>query len=186
MTAIKIKMLRPYTWAVTGTVQQRFSVTLQGSDTIFDFCSSFYSIFFFFFCQLSLEATAQLCGLTPSFNLLHNVPPHCKKTKQLLFLCVYFCSLHLWRTCAWIVSLVCTDWPVWNPASILLLPEPPLALNNTSRHAVRDQLTLKLLDFTLKAVDEYRVLPTVLLVYAQTSPEGTWCWGKHGLSYARV
>lgn len=63
---------------------------------------------------------------------------------------VVFVSAFPWRPCSWIVSLIWTERPVCNPVSILLLAKAPPALNKTSRHAVRDQLTLKLLDFTLK------------------------------------
>lgn len=67
------------------------------------------------------------------------------------------------------------------PASKILrasswCPKPPLALNNTSRHAVRDQLTLKLLDFTLKSPAPQmsaEFCRQFWLIHAQTLPEGT-------------
>ena len=161
----KNKMLGPSAWAVTGSVEQNFSVTLQGSDTIFDFSFSF-----FFFWQLEFEASAllgsarlgsallcsaPLCGLTPSFNLLHNVPPHWQGGEKKHNCCFRLCTsaLCIFEGHALGLLLFFSTYsrPVCNPASVLLLPGPPLALNNTSRHAVRDQLTLKLLDFTLKA-----------------------------------
>lgn len=181
----KNKLLGPSVWAVTGSVEQNFSVTRQGQTP---------SLIFFFLAAVAWShgparlcsarlGSARLCGLTPSFNLLHNVPPHWREEKNKCCFCLCTSALCIfWRTCTLIV-VVC----VCNPASVLRLPGPPLALNNTSRHAVRDQLTLKLLDFTLKspsAADERSVLQTVLLIYAQTLPEGTWwCWGKRGLSY---
>lgn len=48
----KNKMLGPSAWAVTGSVEQNFSVTLQGSDTIFDFSFSFFFFGSFAKCQL--------------------------------------------------------------------------------------------------------------------------------------
>lgn len=135
----KNKMLRPYVWAVTGSFLQNFSVTLQGS---FFFPSLVQS------CSFSLKPqTALHCGLTPSFNLLHNVPPHWKNSCCFCVCTSVLCISEGLR----LLFSVCTDWSVFNSMSILLLPETPLALNNTSRHAVTDQLTLKLLDFTLKA-----------------------------------
>jgi len=75
------------------------------------------------------------------------------------------------------LGLFISGWAACNSVSIPLLPEPPLALNNTSGRAVRDHLTLKLLDFTLKApatqmsVEFCRLF---LLIRAQTLPEGRW------------
>lgn len=62
-----------------------------------------------------------------------------------------------------------------NFGSILLLPKPPLALNNASRHADRDQLTLKLLDFTLKSPAPQmsaEFCRQFSLIHAQTLPGG--------------
>lgn len=113
--------MRPSTWAVSESVRRNFSVTLLESGSVSD---------------------ARSCH----FSLLHNGQPRWRKTT--IGCCFHLCLL--WRPCSWIVSLVWTERPVGNPVSILLLLEDPPALNNTSRHAVRDQLTLKLLDFTLK------------------------------------
>lgn len=107
--------------------------------------------------------------MSPSFRMLHNAStlvfqlPHFGRFCSVLFCFVLFSSHQQRRSACDCVS-------------VLLPPVPPLALNNTSRHAVRDQLTLKLLDSTLKAptpqIAECRVLQTVLLIYAQTLPEG--------------
>lgn len=49
----KNKMMRLHTLAVTGSVRQNFSVTLQGSDTIFIFF--FFLFFFYFFWSVCLK-----------------------------------------------------------------------------------------------------------------------------------
>lgn len=167
--------MRPYWWDITESVQLNvYSGTLQGSQTNFDF--HFFSI--------------HLMPQLSSVDLVQ-VSVYCIMWKHTagtqLFPSVHF--LRLW-------------WPMFlrlflsygqAGLSIILCPssgllKPPLALNNTSRHAVRDQLTLKLLDFTLKAavLEEYWVLQTVLLDYAQTLPGGTLQWGKYDLSYANL
>ena len=188
-------MLGPSAWGVTGSVEQNFSVTPQGQTPSLIFFS-----FFLFFGSCSLKprlGSARLdSALLGSVDWLQVsiccIMCHHTDGKKKIKCCFCLCTSALcifWRTRTRIVVvfLLSTARRVCNPASVLRLPGPPLALNNTSRHAVRDQLTLKLLDFTLKspsAADERRALQTVLLIYAQTLPEGTWwCWGKRGLSY---
>lgn len=145
-----------------------------------------FFFFFFFLGRFSLKP--QLCSVdwlqvSICCIMCHHTAQKKKKNSCCFCLCTSALCIFGGRELG-LFLLACASRPFCNPVSILLPPEPPLALNNTSRHAVRDQLTLKLLDFTLIApVPQMRVLQTVLLIYAQTLPEGTWWWGKCGLSY---
>lgn len=76
------------------------------------------------------------------------------------------------------------------PHSSSCCPNLRSALNKTSRRAVRDQLTLKLLDFALKApapqmstelCRQIFISISFLPLCVQTLPAGMWCRGKHGL-----
>ena len=63
-----------------------------------------------------------------------------------------------------------------NAVFIFLIPKSLLALSHPSRHAVRDHLTLKRLDFTLKAHAPQmsaEFCRQFSLIHAQTLPEGS-------------
>lgn len=134
MTAIKIKC-----WDLMCELRQdllsRSSVWLCRGQTP--------SLIFFICCSFSLKP--RLCfvdWLQVSICCIMCQNTAEKEKKTVVFVCV----LQLFA------SLKDMDCFFSESVSILLLLlKPPLALNNTSRHAVRDQLTLKLLDFTLKA-----------------------------------
>lgn len=127
-------------------------------DTIFSICAFLY--FTFQRLSTSIQVRSRLSGLKASFNQLHNVPPHRrggkkKATTTKMSGCFSLRALLPFQ----LLKDMCSDsfcgavqsGPSVIPRSSSCCPDLCSALNKTSRCAVRDQLTLKLLDFALKA-----------------------------------